>query len=111
MRRILLPQRGDRARTQGLTAIVADPRYCERFRALYGRSGAAGAIRVVPADDNAAIALLDRSEPVLATRAARRLLPDLDLPLLLPRYPLISPESTRTLAEHLIRLNLERAPS
>ncbi len=98
-----------RARAGGLTAIVADPRYGERFRALYGRAGGAGGIRVVPADDAAAIAMLDRFEPVLATRSARRLLPDLELPLLLPRYPSISPESTRALAEHLIRLNLERA--
>jgi DNA-binding transcriptional regulator YhcF (GntR family) len=97
-----------RARAGGLTAIVADPRYGERFRALYGRAGAAGGIRVVLADDAPAIATLDRFEPVLATRAARRLLPDLELPLLLPRYPSISPESTRVLAEHLIRLNLER---
>lgn len=94
-----------RARTEGLTAIVADPRYGERFRALYGPDG----IRVVQADDAAAIAMLDRFKPVLVTRAARRLLPDLELPLLLPRYPSISPESTRALAEQLIRLNLERA--
>lgn len=100
-----------RARAGGLTAIVADPRYGERFRALYGRADGAGGIRVVPAGDAPAIAMLDRFEPVLVTRAARRLLPDLDLPLLLPRYPSISPESTRALAEHLIRLNLERAPA
>lgn len=101
-----------RARADGLTAIVADPRYGERFRALFGRgAGGAGGIRVVLADDAAGIAALDRFEPVLATRAARRLLPDLDLPLLLPRYPSISPESTRALAEHLIRLNLEGSPA
>ncbi|HEU0077925.1 MAG TPA: GntR family transcriptional regulator [Longimicrobiaceae bacterium] len=98
-----------RARAGGLTAIVADPRYGERFRALYGRADGAGGIRVILAGDAPAIAMLDRFEPVLVTRAARRLLPDLELPLLLPRYPSISPESTRALAEHLIRLNLERA--
>ena len=98
-----------RVRVEGLTAIVADPRYGERFRALYGRTDGAGGLRVVLADDAPTIAMLDRFEPVLVTRAARRLLPDLELPLLLPRYPSISPESTRVLAEHLIRLNLERA--
>ncbi|HEX7239690.1 MAG TPA: GntR family transcriptional regulator [Longimicrobiaceae bacterium] len=99
-----------RARAGRLTAIVVDPRYGERFRMLYGRGpGGPAGIRVLLAGDTADIALLDRSEPVLVTRAARRLLPDLDLPLLLPRYPSISPESTRTLAEHLIRLNLEQA--
>jgi DNA-binding transcriptional regulator YhcF (GntR family) len=100
-----------RARTEGLTAIVADPRYGERFSALFGRrTGGRGGVRVVLAEDAPAIALLDRLEPVLATRSARRLLPDLELPLLLPRYPSVSPESTRALAEHLIRLNLEQAP-
>lgn len=98
-----------RVRVEGLTAIVADPRYGERFRALYGPADGAGSLRVVLADDAPTIAMLDRFEPVLVTRAARRLLPDLELPLLLPRYPSISPESTRALAEHLIRRNLERA--
>ncbi|HEX2205836.1 MAG TPA: GntR family transcriptional regulator [Longimicrobium sp.] len=97
-----------RLRAGPLTLIVVDPAYAERFREVYGHAGAADRLRVVRADDRIALARLDRSQPVLATRAARRALPDLDLPLLLPRYPSISPESTRDLAELIIRLNLER---
>jgi hypothetical protein len=94
-----------RVRTEGLTVIVADPEYGERFRALHG-DGRPDSVRVVLADDRAAIARLDRSQPVLATRAVRLMLPDLDLPLLLPRYPSISPDSTRGIVELLIRLNM-----
>ena len=89
----------------GLTAIVADPKYAERFMNLYGSRGP---IRIVYAQDRSAIALLSRSEPVLVTRAARRMLPDLDLPLLVPLYPSISAESARELAELIIRLNLRQ---
>jgi DNA-binding transcriptional regulator YhcF (GntR family) len=97
-----------RLRAGRLTLIAADPRYATRFREVYHTATGADGLRVVGADDRMAIARLDRTEPVLATRAARRLLPDLDLPLLLPRYPSISPESTRELARIIIRLNLER---
>jgi DNA-binding transcriptional regulator YhcF (GntR family) len=98
-----------RVRAEGLTAIVADPEYGERFRTVYG-GGSPDRIRIVMADDRQTIARLDRAHPVLATRAVRLMLPDLDLPLLLPRYPSISPESTREIAEALIRLNMEARP-
>ena len=99
-----------RLRDHPLTVIVADARYGERFRSFYRTDAARQkAIRVVLASDTSAIARLDRLNPVLVTRAARRVLPDLDLPLLLPRYPSISAESGREIAEHLIRLNLEAA--
>ena len=93
----------------GLTVLVADPEYGERFRAVYG-GGRPDSIQVVLAEDRGAIARLDRSRPVLATRAVRHALPELDLPLLLPRYPSISPDSTRDLVEILIRLNMGSAP-
>jgi hypothetical protein len=98
-----------RVRSEGLTVIVADPEYGERFRSVYG-GGRAESIRVVLADDRGTIARLDRSRPVLATRAVRLMLPDLDLPLLLPRYPSISPDSTRDIVELLIRLNMAAEP-
>lgn len=99
-----------RLRNETLTVIVADAQYGERFRTVYGtRSSRPNAIRVVLASDSQAIARLDRLDPILVTRAARRRLPDLDIPLLLPRYPSISTESGREIAEHLIRLNLEAA--
>ncbi len=98
-----------RVRSDGLTVIVADPEYGERFRSVYG-DGRPESIRVVLADDRGTIARLDRSRPVLATRAVRLMLPDLDLPLLLPRYPSISPDSTRDIVEILIRLNMGAEP-
>lgn len=97
-----------RLRDGPLAVIVDDPAFGERFRMVYGsRAAKPDGIRIVLASDAAAIARLDRAEPVLATRAARRLLPDLDLPLLVPRYPAISADSAREIAEHLVRLNLE----
>ncbi len=98
-----------RIQAGGLTVIVADPEYGERFRSVYAQEQPER-VRVVLADDRAAIARLDRSRPVLATRAVRLILPDLDLPLLLPRYPSISPDSTRDLVELLIRLNMGAGP-
>lgn len=88
-----------------LTVIAVDPAFCDRLREAYRVRP--DRIRVVMANDRAAIARLDRTEPVLATRAARRALPDLDLPLILPRFPSISLEASRELAEKIIRLNLE----
>jgi DNA-binding transcriptional regulator YhcF (GntR family) len=97
-----------RLRTGPLTLIAVDPAYAARFRDVYHAVHGTHGFRVVMAEDRVAVGRLDRTEPVLATRAARRILPDLDLPLLIPRYPSISPESTRDLAEIMIRLNLER---
>lgn len=97
-----------RLREGRLTLVAVDPEFAERFRSVYGSASPAGdRIRVVLASDAQAIARLDRLEPVLVTRAARRRLPDLDLPLLLPRYPSISNESAREITNCLIRLNLE----
>lgn len=91
-----------------LTLIAVDPEFAERFCSVYGPASPAGdRIHVVLASDAQAIARLDRLEPVLVTRAARRQLPDLDLPLLLPRYPSISSESARDITHCLIHLNME----
>jgi DNA-binding transcriptional regulator YhcF (GntR family) len=90
-----------------LTVVMVDLSFAERLRAAYAHVAGPQMIRPVLAGDRPAIARLDRSEPVLATRAARRALPDLDVPLLLPRFPSISLESTRELAAAIIRLNLE----
>jgi DNA-binding transcriptional regulator YhcF (GntR family) len=92
-----------------LTVIAVDAAFPERLREVYAAIAAPEAIRTVLAGDRAAVARLDRTEPVLATRAARRILPDLDVPLLLPRFPSVSLESTRELAAAIIRLNLESA--
>jgi GntR family transcriptional regulator len=92
----------------GLTAIIADERYARRLRVVYGAVSEPAAIQITLASDRDRVLLLNRSAPALVTRAARRLLPDLDIPLLIPRYPSISPESARGLGELIIRLNLER---
>jgi DNA-binding transcriptional regulator YhcF (GntR family) len=94
--------------SHGLTVIVSDPEYGRRFCSVFG-GGRPESIRTVLADERPVIARLARSEPVLATRAARHRLPDLDLPLLLPRFPSISPESTQEIVKILIRLNMEAA--
>jgi DNA-binding transcriptional regulator YhcF (GntR family) len=92
-----------------LTAVVADPRCGERIRAIYDEAaGEADRIRVLLADDAAAVAELDPSEPVLLTRAAHERLGDLDLTLLFPHSPSFSPDSARELAEVLIRFNREK---
>ncbi|CAN5237661.1 hypothetical protein BH20GEM2_BH20GEM2_13040 [soil metagenome] len=96
-----------RLRRGPLTVVCVDPQFGERARAI--RDGAyRDRIRVVLADDARALALLDRSEEVVLTQAARaRLGDDAELPLLVPLSPSISPESARELAEAIIRLNLE----
>ena len=87
-----------------LTVVAVDPRFGDRFRALYDGER----IRMLLADDVRAVAELDSCEPVLLTRAAHERLGDVDLTLLFPHSPSFSPESARELAEVLIRLNRER---
>ncbi len=93
-----------------LTIVCVDPQFGERMRTTYGGE-LADRIRVVLADDAAAVAALDPVEPVLLTRAARRRLGDLDFPRLVPHSPTLSPESARELSEIIIRLNLEAEPA
>ncbi len=90
---------------------MVDPAYGERLRSIYDTADdESEPIRIVLADDAPAIARLDRFESVLVTRAARQRLADLDIPLLLPRYPSMSAESGQEITEHLIRLNMEAGP-
>jgi DNA-binding transcriptional regulator YhcF (GntR family) len=86
-----------------LTIVAVDPRFGDRFRAVYREER----IRMILADDTAAVAALDPTEPVLLTRAAHERLGDVDLTLLFPHSPSFSPDSARELAEILIRLNIE----
>ena len=95
-----------------LTIVVADPRFGERVRMIYGEAtGKSARIRTVLADDPEAVAGLDRTPPVLLTRAAHERLGDVGLQLLFPHSPTISPESDRELAELLIRFNRKAAYS
>lgn len=86
-----------------LTAIVADEACGERLRSI--RGGAGDRLRVVRADDRAALASLDPAEPVFLTAAARERLGTPGFRLLVPVDPFLSPESARQLAAVLIRHN------
>lgn len=91
-----------RLRAGTLTAVVADARYGERLRCLTGGER----LRVVLADDEAALAALDPAQPVLMTRAAQQRVMGRPLRLLVPVSPAFSPSRGRELAAVLIRRNL-----
>jgi len=95
-------------RDGGLTVVCVDPRFAERIRSVYGVDHA-NEVRTVSVNDSWAVNQLDQSDPVLLTRAARRKLEDMDLPMIVPHSPTLSFESVRELSEAIIRLNLERA--
>jgi DNA-binding transcriptional regulator YhcF (GntR family) len=98
-----------RLREADLTVVCADARFGERIRYVYG-GDLQDRVRVVLASDAWAVAHLDPSEPVLLTRAARRrLLDDVELPMIVPHSPTLSFESARELSEMIIRLNLNSA--
>lgn len=100
-----------RLREGDLMVVCADARFGERIRYVYGGE-LQDRVQVVLASDAWAVAHLNPSEPVLLTRAARRrLLDDVDLPLIVPHSPTLSFESARELSEVIIRLNLDRASS
>jgi hypothetical protein len=98
-----------RLREGPLTVVAVEPAFGDRMRAMYADE-APDRVRVVLADDRAALDGLDHDEPVLLTRAARQVLgPDAELPQLLPHSPTFSPHTARELLGVIIRLNLEAA--
>jgi PAS domain S-box-containing protein len=96
----------ERLRHHGLTVVCADARFGERVRAMRG-GRYASRVRVVLADDAAALAALDPAEPVLLTRAAHERLDGIELRPLVPLSTFISPACARALTELLVRLNVE----
>lgn len=88
-------------RSGSLTAVVADARYGDRLRCLTGGER----LKVVLADDEAALAALDPARPVLMTRAAQARA-GRPLRLLVPVSPAFSTSRARELAAVLIRRNL-----
>jgi hypothetical protein len=90
-----------RLRAGGLTAVVADARHGDRLRCLTGGER----LRVVLADDEAALAALDPAQPVLMTRSAQQRVGH-SLRLLVPVSPAFSTSRARELAAVLIRRNL-----
>ncbi|HEV2149566.1 MAG TPA: GntR family transcriptional regulator [Longimicrobiaceae bacterium] len=88
-----------------ITVICVDPGFVERVREVV--TVHPERIRGVLVDDREGLAHIDRSRPVLASRAARKLLKGM-VPNLLPLAgPAICEESAEELAEALVRLNLE----
>ncbi|HEX2207479.1 MAG TPA: ATP-binding protein [Longimicrobium sp.] len=96
----------ERLRRGDLTVVCTDERFGERVRAMRGGLYAPR-LRVVLADDHAAVAALDPADPVLLTRAAHERLDGTELRPLVPLSPFISPSSARTLTELLVRFNVE----
>jgi PAS domain S-box-containing protein len=89
-----------------LTVVCTDPGFGERVRALRG-GRYRDRIHVVLADDAEALAELDPARPVLLTRAAHQRLEGVDLRLLVPLSPFLSPSCARTLLEVIVRLNIQ----
>ena len=67
-------------------------------------------IHLVRAGDARAVAGIDSAEPVMLSRAARKILgPHVRLTLLVPHSPTISPQTAREILSLVIRLNVEAA--
>jgi DNA-binding transcriptional regulator YhcF (GntR family) len=98
-----------RVREGSLTVIAVDPDFAERIRVGYSADDASR-VRFVAADDRIAVAALDPQEPVLLTRAARQWLGSVDLPMIFPHSPTISPETARALATLLTGCSSIDAP-
>jgi DNA-binding transcriptional regulator YhcF (GntR family) len=90
-----------RVREGSLTVVAVDPQFAYRIRVGYSADDPSR-VRFVAADDRKAVAALDPQEPVLLTRAARRRLGSVHMPMIFPHSPTISPESARVLATMLI---------
>lgn len=96
----------ERLRDRELTVVCVDPRFGERVGAMRG-GRYASRIRVVLADDRAALRALDPADPVLLTRAAHERLDGVELRSLVPLSPFIAPGCARRLAELLVQLNVQ----
>lgn len=100
-----------RLRSGGLTVVCVDPGFGVRLRTQYhALITSETRLRVVTADDRRAVSALDRSQPVLLTRAAAQLLGKVGLKLVFPHTPTLSASSALEIAEFVVRFNLARAP-
>ena len=97
----------ERLREGTLTAVAADERWGARLRAALGTER----VRVVRADDAAAVARLDPSEPVLLTRAARERIGAARPRLLVPPTHFVSAACGEEIARIVIHRNVEAARS
>lgn len=101
-----------RLRGPGITVVAATAEFGERLRLMYADSiPSRDRLRVVLAGDEAAVRRLDPEEPVLLTRAARELLPELSSPkLVFPHSPTIARDSVRELTEIIVGLSVAESP-
>jgi DNA-binding transcriptional regulator YhcF (GntR family) len=95
-----------RIREGRLTVIATDKRFGERIRVAYTPDDP-GKVRFVNANDRGAVERLDPNEPVLLTRAASRKLGSVNLPMIYPHSPTLSPDTAQVLATILVRKNVE----
>jgi len=94
-----------------LTIVAAEDEFGNRMRAMYGDLlDAPEQIRVVKASDAQAVASIDPAEPVMLTRAGKKLLgAHVRLTMLVPHSPTISPQTAREILSLVIRMNVETA--
>jgi GntR family transcriptional regulator len=89
-----------------LTVVAVDPRFVGRVKQAYGKDRIHGVL----VQERGALARLDRTEPILLTRAAHEQLGLVDLPLVFPHSPTLSAETDRQLADLLIRCSFVGSP-
>jgi DNA-binding transcriptional regulator YhcF (GntR family) len=93
-----------------LTVIACDASFGERIRIAYAPDRP-DAVRIILADDPAAVQQIDREEPVLLTRAAHEALGPVRIRMLFPHSPTISLNAAATLAQILVLRNLQHSPA
>lgn len=97
-----------RIRENGVTIVAVEAEFGNRMRAMYtDLIERPDQFRVVLAGDGEGMAALDPREPVMLTRAARAVLGEVSLPLLVPHSPTFSPQTAREILGLLIRINVE----
>lgn len=96
--------------TSGLTVIAATAEFGDRIRSMYGATAKArDNIRVIIASDAAALRRLDPQAPVLLTRAAQEMLPQLqNVPLVFPHSPTLDVGTLAELSRAIVTVNLRR---
>jgi DNA-binding transcriptional regulator YhcF (GntR family) len=92
-------------RSPSPTLVCVCPRFGDRIRLHYQHMGVPDRLRVVLADDDDAVASLDRRQPVLISRAAQKRLGSSGLQPVAPHYPSLSPESAEQIIGLLVRAN------
>lgn len=94
-----------------LTLVVADPAFGDRIQAAYREQGRTiPATALIIARERERISALPTTRPVLITRAARRVLGDVQVGHLVAEAPTLSVDTIRQMAEVIIMRNLARPP-